>query len=151
MPRQRDPLSTEFDDFSVRFLGVLADDPYGWHTATVESPARDPVDARGLTAHERAVTRSLYYMLNSTGAVGPQGGQWVKNETWSLQATAWSAPKYRGGIIGRLLGTGSRRRVLTARLVRGADAFRYARDELPSGSKYTENAAEQAQALELGG
>lgn len=148
MPRTRDPLSTEYDDFSERFLRILLEDPYRWHTATVTSPAGDPVDARGLSAHERAVTRSLYYVLNSTGAEGPLGGRWIKNSDWSLQATSWSAPKYRAGILGQIFRS-SRRRVLTARIVQGADAYRYVRDEVPGRDQYTANEAEQAQALEL--
>jgi hypothetical protein len=149
MPRERDPLSVEYDEFSQTFLSILVEDSYRWHTATVTSPAGDQVDERGLSRHERAVTRSLYYTLNSTAAAGPLGGRWLKNEDWSLQATDWSAPKYGGGIIGRLLGTGRRRRVLTARIVRGGDAYLHVRDNVGQADKYTENEAEQAQALNL--
>jgi hypothetical protein len=149
MPRQRDPLSTEYDDFSESFLMICAEDSPAWHTATVTSPPGDPVDPRGLSAHERAVTRSLYYVLNSTGAEGPLGGRWVKNDEWSFQVGGWSEPRYRGGVLGRLLRTSRRRRVLTARLVDGASAHAHVRDEVPAASQYTANPAEQAQALGL--
>lgn len=143
MGRQRDPLSVFYDEFSERFLAVMLDDFYGWHTATVRSPARDPVDAKGLTAHERAVTRSLYYVLNSTAAEGPEGGRWVKNQTWSLQMGGWSNPEYAGGLVGRVFRTGPRRRVLTARMVRYHDAAAHF-DEYAT---YTVDPAEQAQSL----
>lgn len=145
MGKQRDPLSVFYDDFSARFLEVCIGDLYGWHTATVRSPARDPVDARGLTAHERAVFRSLFYVLNSTDAEGPQGGRWVKNTDHSLQIGGWSAPEYSGGLIGRLFQTGPRRRILTARCVRFSDAAAHYGEY----ATYTVDPAEQAPALGL--
>ena len=145
MGRQRDPLSTGYDEFSVEFLTVCRADLYGWHTATVRSPPGDPVDGRGLTAHERAVTRSLYYVLNSSGAVGPQGGQWIKNPLLSLQIGGWSSPEYSGGIIRQIFRTGARRRVLTARLVGGMTAAAY----VDPAEAYTMNDHLQAQALDL--
>ena len=145
MGKQRDPLSVFYDDFSARFLAICVEDIYGWHTATVRSPAGDEVDARGLTQHERAVTRSLFYNLNSTAAEGPQGGRWVKNTDYSLQIAGWSDPAYSGGLLGRLFRTGPRQRVLTARCVRYSDAAaRYA-----DYATYTANPAEQAPALGL--
>jgi hypothetical protein len=150
MPRQRDPLSAEYDNFSERFLALAVDDPGGWHTATVTSPPGDPVDARGLSASERAVTRSLYYVLNSTAAEGPLGGRWLKNEDWSLQIGGWSAPRYGGGIFGRLLRTGRRRRVLTARIISGASAHAWVRDNEPAAGRYTEDPAANAMTLNLG-
>ena len=143
MGKQRDPLSVFYDDFSARFLAICIEDNYGWHTATVRSPARDPIDAKGLTAHERAVTRSLYYVLNSTAAEGPEGGRWVKNTEWSLQLGGWSAPEYSGGLIGRLFRSGPRRRVLTARIVRYSDAAAH----YPEYASYTVDPSEQAQTL----
>jgi hypothetical protein len=148
MSLSRDPLSVLYDDFAGQFLGVAVADPYGTHTATVRSPARDPVDSRGLTQHERAVIRSLYYALNSSGAEGPRGGRWMKNPDWSLQVLGWSEPEYGGGLLGRLFRTGPRRRVLAARVVRAADAHRAA-GQKPWSQQYTANPAEQAQALAL--
>lgn len=147
MPRERDPLSVVYDDFSGRFLALLAGDLYGWHTATVRSPARDPLDERGLSRTERAVQRSLFYVLNSTAAEGPQGGRWVKNPELSL-AVSWGAPAYSGGIIRRLFRTGERRRVVAGVLRSGRLVGQHyaAADR---ASLYTVNADEQSQALQL--
>src|SRR5258708_37763574 len=101
MGKQRDPLSVFYDDFSNRFLDVCIGDLYGWHTATARSPARDEVDARGRTRHERAVQRALFYVLNSTAAEGPQGGRWVKNTDDRRQSGARAAPGPSGGLAGR--------------------------------------------------
>jgi hypothetical protein len=148
MPLQRDPLSVGYDDFSARFLAVCSDDLFGWHSARVTSPPGDPVDARGLSAHERAMLRSVYYTLNSTGAEGPLGGRWAKNPSRSLQIGGWSDPEYSGGILRRLLRTGPRRRVLYARLVSGFSASE-AVAAYPWMQAYTVNPAEQSQALRL--
>lgn len=142
MPRQRDPLSIEYDSFSVEFLGILRDDMYGWHSALVRSPAGDPVDARGLSAHERAVKRSLYYVLNTDGE------RWVKNQDESLQVE-FAAPETPAvSRLRRLLRlrqpVGERRRVLNARLTSGLLAAQY----VPSDG-YVFNEAEQAQNLNL--
>jgi hypothetical protein len=145
MGRPRDPLSTEYDNFSHRFLEACRGDLYGWHTATVRSPAGDPVNAKGETAHERAVIRSLYYVLNSTGATGPQGGQWVKNPVLSLQLGGWAEPDYDGGVLSRLFRRGPRRRVLRARLVGGLTAA----EHVDPARAYTLNPDLQAQAQEL--
>lgn len=145
MGKARDPLSTFYDDFSGRFLATCRADLYGWHTATVRSPAHDTIDARGLSRHERAVVRSLYYTLNSTDAVGPQGGRWIKNTLLSLQILGWSEPEYGGGVLARLFRTGPRRRVMTARLVGGYSAARF----VDPRNAYTLNPAEQAQWLDL--
>src|SRR5258708_8342888 len=93
MGKQRDPLSVFYDDFSGRFLDVCIGDLYGWHTATVRSPARDGIDARGLTRHERAEQRSLFYVLNSTQAEGPQAGRWVNNPDHTFQFGPLSPPQ----------------------------------------------------------
>ena len=149
MPFVRDPLSVAYDGFSAEFLPLLRADFYGWHTATVRSPAGEPVDARGLSAHERAVVRSLYYNLNSTGAAGPNGGRWVKNENESLQLD-WTAPGleqavYRGLLVfRRLISPAYRVRVLRARLAAGE----LSRFHVPPDG-YVFNPAEQAQNLGL--
>jgi hypothetical protein len=151
MPLYRDALSVEYDEFSARFLSLLIADPFGWHTARVTSPPGDEVDARGLTTHERALQRSLYYVLNSTAAAGPLGGRWVKNREWSLQrggGDGWSDPEYTGGILARLFRAGPRRRTLTCRIVRGFSA-REAAAAKPPGQLYTMNPDEQAQNLAL--
>jgi hypothetical protein len=148
---KRDPLAIEYDDFAVRFLGLLQSDPFGWHTARVTSPPGDPVDNGGLTHHERALQQSLYYNLNSTAAAGPLGGRWVKNREWSLQrgrGNGWSDPEYTGGILGRLFRTAARRRVLTCRIVRGFSA-REAAAAKPASELYTVNPDARSQSLGL--
>lgn len=140
MPRERDPLSVVYDGFSAEFLGLLRADMYGWRSATVRSPAADPVDQRGLSAHERAVQRSLYYVLNSDGV------RWVKNQGESLQVR-WDDPQvsYTGNLLRRLLRLdGERTRVVSGRLSAGA----IARGFVPSDG-YVFNPAEQAQNLNL--
>jgi len=144
MPRQRDPLSVLYDGFSAEFLGLLRADMVTWYSATVRSPRGDPVDARGLSRTERAVTRSLYYVLNSTGAVGPQGGSWVKNPDESLQLR-WSDPVTEGGLIARLLGRGTRARTVQGRLMLGQLAHNF----VDPATAYVFNPAEQSQALQL--
>lgn len=141
MPFERDPLSILYDQFSIDFLTLLRSDMYGWHTATVRSPAGDQVDKRGLSSHERAVKRSLYYMLNG-GGFG-----WVKNEAESL-VVRWDAPRvvFTGGPVARRLRRGQRerQRVLRAQLVSGSLAYRH----VPA-TGYVFNSAEQSQNLQL--
>jgi hypothetical protein len=151
MPRYRDPLSVEYDAFSEQFLALLIGDPFGWHTARVTSPAGSPIDNRGLTTHERALVRSLYYTLNSTAAAGPLGGRWVKNRQWSLQrgsGDGWSDPVFTGGVLARLFRAGARQRTFTCRIVRGFSALEAAAAKNPA-ELYTSNPAEQAQNLML--
>jgi hypothetical protein len=151
MPLYRDPLSVEYDGFSETFLAILIADPFGWHTARVTSPAGWTEDARGLTEHERAMVRSLYYTLNSTAAAGPLGGRWVKNREWSLQrggGGGWTAPQFTGGILARLFRAGARQRTFTCRIVRGFSA-REAAAAKPAAELYTFNPAEQSQNLAL--
>lgn len=144
MPRERDPLSVLYDDFSAEFLSILRSDMYTWHGATVRSPAGDRIDARGLSTHERAVQRSLYYVLNSE--ITPAGMRWVKNQGESLQMR-WRPAEtgYAGNFLRRLLRLdGERRRELRGRLTPGA----IARGFVPSDG-YIYNPAEQAQNLQL--
>lgn len=147
MPFQRDPLSITYDSFSLRFLDILREDFYGWHTATVRSPASDPIDRRGLSATERAVQRSLYYVLNSTGMIGPNGGAWVKNDAESLQLS-WDDPgserPQTRNILRRFFGPPVRVRVLRGRLAAGE----LARYHVPADG-YVFNPDEQSQNLGL--
>lgn len=141
MPFERDPLSVLYDSFSHEFLSLLRSDLYGWHTATVRSLVTDPVDARGLSSHERAVKRSLYYVLNG-GGFG-----WVKNEAESL-VVQWGAPKtvFTGSALNRRLRRGprERHRILRAQLTSGQLAYRHVPDD-----GYVFNPDEQAQNLRL--
>lgn len=145
MPRQRDPLSVFYDEFSGQLLELLRGRMYAWHTATITSPAGDPVDQRGLSAHERAMQRSVYYVLNSTDAAGPMGGRWIKNPSESLQVR-WGEPRFEGGFLRRLFRTSTRQRTLYARLAPGETAHLY----VPADG-YVFNPDEQSQALNLGG
>jgi hypothetical protein len=122
MPRERDPLSLQYDAWSVARLAQMRGDPFGWYMSRVVSPPGDPVDARGLTAHERAAQRSLYYQINYS----PSVGRWVKNTDWSLQVE-WGEPVYSG--IGRFFGRGERRRQMFRRVVPGNSASRAARSK----------------------
>ena len=139
----RDP---QYDGFAETFLAVLMADPFGWHSATVNSPPGDPVDAGGLTYHERAMQRAIYYAINSTGAEGPRGGRWVKNPDWSVQLGGWGEPAGLGNFLQRLLQLGGRRRTAYYRVVRGFSA-REAAAAKPPGELYVFNPDLQSQAI----
>jgi hypothetical protein len=63
----RTPLAIRYDPSAARVLDAAirrySDRTAGddWHPAWVASPAGDPVDKGGLTAHERAFTQALNY------------------------------------------------------------------------------------------
>ncbi len=116
MAKERDPLSLQYDTWARARLDQMTADPFGWYMSRIISPPGDPVDARGLSAHERAVQRSLYYQINYS----PSAGKWVKNYDWSLQVE-WGEPVYRGF---RILGGGERRRQMFRRVVPGGSASR---------------------------
>lgn len=143
----RDPLSVEYDGFAATFVALLLSDPFGWHSARITSPPGDPVDAGGLTAHERAMQRAIYYAINSTGAEGPRGGRWVKNREWSIQSGGWAEPVALGNFLERLLRLGSRQRVGYYRAVRGFSASEAAAAK-PPGELYILNPGRQSQAMQ---
>jgi hypothetical protein len=106
MPFERDPLSADYDAWSRRMLERAADNPYAWRPGKVTSPRRDPVDDKGLSRHERAAQRSLYYVLTLAStpdgraaprhaARGPAEGR-----LWSLQVD-WGEPEYGRRLVGR--------------------------------------------------
>ncbi len=140
MARERDPLSLQYDSWSVQRLAQMRADPYGWHMSRIISPPGDPVDARGLTAHERAAQRSLYYQINYS----PAAGKWVKNYDWSLQVE-WGEPDYGRGRF--LIGRGERRRQMYRRVVPGNSASRAVRAK-PQAA-YTLHPELRADALNL--
>lgn len=99
MPFERDELSTGYDVWSRRILERAAGDPYAWKRGKVTSPGRDEIDDKGLSRHERAAVRSLYYVLTLAStpedraaprhaARGPAAGR-----LWSLSVD-WSEPEY---------------------------------------------------------
>lgn len=106
MPYQRDPLSVEYDAWSVAVLAEAIADPFVWHSHRVNSPGRDPVDDKGLSMHERAAQRSLYYMLNYS----PSTGVKVPQKMWSLQLD-WGRPRVEGRVLAR-----TRRRFVLVRV-----------------------------------
>ncbi len=116
----RDPLSLAYDGWSVQRLAQMRADPFGWYMSRIISPPGDPVDARGLTKHERAAQRSIYYQLNYS----PSAGRWVKNTDWSMQIE-WGEPDYRRGRF--FFGRGERTRTMYRRIVPGNSASRAAR------------------------
>lgn len=76
-------------------LERAAAEPGYWRSGRVHSPPGDEIDAGGLSRHERAAQRSLYYVLQLAhperitprhAARGPAGGQ-----LWSLQVD-WGEP-----------------------------------------------------------
>jgi hypothetical protein len=103
---QRDPLSVEYDAWSAGVLAEAIADQFVWHSHRVNSPARDPVDDKGLSMHERAAQRSLYYMLNYS----PSTGVKVPQRMWSLQLD-WGRPRVEGSAFRR-----TRRRFVLARV-----------------------------------
>lgn len=62
---QRDPLSYRYDGYvrQVMLRAIRAERQREGVSVWIASPRRDPVDARGLTAHERAFQRSCYYLM----------------------------------------------------------------------------------------
>jgi hypothetical protein len=142
--KERDPLSVRYDSWARGRLEEMIADPYGWHFSRIPSPAGDPVDGRGLSRHERAALRSLYYQLNSTASVGPQGGRWAKNTTWSLQVS-WGDPAYARTFL--FFGRGERSRQLYRRIVPGGSASRAVRSR--PGQAYTLHPDLRANALDL--
>lgn len=140
MAKERDPLSLQYDQWAVRRLAVLRADPFGWHFSRIISPPGDPVDARGLTRHERACQRSIYYQLNYS----PSAGRWVKNTDWSLQV-AWGEPDYKRGRF--FFGQGERTRQMFLRIVPGGSATRAIRGK--PRSAYTLHPELRADALNL--
>lgn len=144
VPKERDPLSIQYDSWARRVLAEMQADPFGWHFSRIPSPAGDPIDARGVSRHERAALRSLYYQLNSGRAAGPLGGQWVKNTEWSLQ-TSWGDPAYAAKFL--FFGRGERSRALYRRIVPGGSASRAVRSK--PGEAYTLHPELRADALNL--
>lgn len=65
MSAQRDPLSYAYDSYvrQVMLRAIRAERAGQGVQVWIASPRRDPVDARGLTAHERAFQRSCYYLM----------------------------------------------------------------------------------------
>lgn len=137
---------SRYDEFAGTFVAVLLADPYGWHSATVNSGPGEATDAGGLTYSERTMQRAIYYAINSTGAEGARGGRWVKNPDWSIQSGGWSEPASLGNVLQRLLGLGGRRRTGYYRAVRGFSA-REAAAAKPAAELYVINPDRQSQAL----
>lgn len=67
MAFQRDPLSVQYDPYASAFLdemwGLTMTGGRIVKLAYVPSPAGDPGDGLGLTVHERAWTRAMYYQV----------------------------------------------------------------------------------------
>jgi hypothetical protein len=123
VPFARDPLSARYDpaarDLVTRairaFAGSDAKDPR-WIRAVVESPAgdqREPVygmSTRGLSVHERAFQRALYY----DARVYHRSGE----KSWSL-VVDWDI-RISGQLEGR-----QQRRLLRVRVFRDTAGFRF--------------------------
>lgn len=62
---ERDPLSVFYDGYvrQVMLRAIRASRNERGVAVWIASPRRDPVDPRGLTAHERAFQRSCYYLM----------------------------------------------------------------------------------------
>jgi hypothetical protein len=140
VPKERDPLSVQYDSWARRVLAEMQADPYGWHSTRIPSPPGDPVDARGCTRHERAALRSLYYQLNYS----PSVGRWVKNTEWSLQ-TSWGERTYAHKFL--FFGRGESTRALYRRIVPGGSASRAVRSK--PREAYTLHPELRADALNL--
>jgi hypothetical protein len=108
---RRDPLSVRYDSWARGFLEVLKADPWNWHGRTITTPRGDELlgeDRGGLTIHERAAQRSLWWCLGHAASSGLR-----TRPDWSLQAS-WGPPAYPEAGPGRIFRT--RHRLLTARV-----------------------------------
>jgi hypothetical protein len=83
MPFERDPLSVEYDGWAAELLNRAISTPYAHRAGRIRSPRRDPIDAKGLSMHERAATRSLYYLVMHHPVAGPLRGSGLQE--WSLR------------------------------------------------------------------
>lgn len=98
MPPSRDPLSVQYDPFTHRLLrqAIRSKSAPRVAEAFIQSPPREFValDYGRRTAHERAFTRSVYYLVlkvpQNMGAV----------PLWSAKLT-WGPIERRGGRWGR--------------------------------------------------
>jgi len=149
VPFERDPLSPGYDLWARQLVGRAFDDPYMWRTGRVISPGRDPVDSGGLSRHERAAQRSLYYVMNLdfTPRAAPKSvrrGAGAGRD-WSLQVDWGTADRER-----QVLGVrfGRRVRYLLVRVVsyraarraaaRNPDAYVFSPGERSRGLTYAE-------------
>lgn len=106
---RRDPLSVRYDTWAREVLEVLKADPWNWHGRTIATPPGEQAEDRaGLTAHERAAQRSLWWNLGHAASSGLR----IRAE-WSLQV-CWAEPTYGPDGEQRILL--ERRRLLTARV-----------------------------------
>jgi hypothetical protein len=107
---RRDPLSVRYDDWARQLLEQLKADPWEWHGRTVTTPPDPPLatDRGGLTRHERAAQRSLWWCLSHAASSGLR----IRPD-WSLQVS-WGEPRYTPA--GPRPGMLKRARLLTARV-----------------------------------
>lgn len=125
MRRRDHEIQQLFDPWARELLEVLKADPWNWHARTVHTPPADArlgTDRGGLSRHERAATRALYWNLSHASSSGLR----IRAEH-SLQV-AWS------DTVAYEPYTRERRRLLTARitpksaarravLIRGRDSY----------------------------
>jgi hypothetical protein len=57
----RTPLAVSYDPAADQLVTAVIAAGGGWQVRVIASPAGDPADRGGLTAHERAFTQALYY------------------------------------------------------------------------------------------
>jgi hypothetical protein len=98
MPYYRDPLSTAYDGYvrQVMIRAARASRNGQGVRVWIASPRRSGTDAGGRTSHERAFTRSAYYLIWRTPINTHTIPEWSLKLTWSGEQRASS-----GGRVAR--------------------------------------------------
>lgn len=91
--KKRDPLSVLYDRSTGRLLDRAGTRVGTWIDTWVPSPRGEAVDDGGLTRHERAFQRSLYYLLN-----GPYTAGWRERQLEYSLIVRWTNQR---GKLGR--------------------------------------------------